>query len=57
MMKGQDDTSSNISHNTAFSTIFSQALSRRQVLQGGLVAAGMALLGGPMGSFLGRHAP
>jgi uncharacterized protein len=56
MMKGQDDTSANISHNPAFSAIFSQVLSRRRVLQGGLLAAGMALFGGPTGSVLGRRA-
>jgi uncharacterized protein len=56
MMKGQDDTSSNISQNTDFSAILTQALSRRRVLQGGLLAAGMALFGGPTGSVLGRRA-
>ena len=55
-MKGQDDTSSNMSQNPAFSAIFTQALSRRRVLQGGLLAAGMALFGGPTGSVLGRRA-
>ena len=54
--EGQDDTSSNISQNPAFSAIFTQALSRRRVLQGGLLAAGVALFGGPTGSVLGRSA-
>jgi uncharacterized protein len=56
MMKGQDDTSSNVSQNPAFSAIFNQALSRRRVLQGGLLAAGMALFGGLTGFVLGRSA-
>jgi len=55
-MKERHDTSTNESRNAAFSVILSQALSRRQVLQGGLVAAGMAFLSGPAGPFLGRHA-
>ena len=48
-MKERHDTSTNESRNATFSTILSQALSRRQVLQGGLLAAGMALFGGSTG--------
>jgi secreted PhoX family phosphatase len=46
-MKGRENTSANTSRNTTFSEMLRQGVYRRQVLQGGLVAAGMALAGGP----------
>jgi uncharacterized protein len=55
-MKEPYDTCSNKSKNAAFDAILSQGLLRRQVLQGGLVAAGAALLGRPASSLLGRPA-
>ena len=55
-MKGQEETNAHASHNSALSAIFSQALSRRRALQGGLLAAGVVLFGGPMGSVFDRRA-
>jgi secreted PhoX family phosphatase len=55
-MKEPHDTCSNESKNVAFNAILSQGLLRRQVLQGGLVAAGVALLGRPASSLFGRPA-
>jgi secreted PhoX family phosphatase len=55
-MKGRDDTSANMSGNTALREILSQGVLRRQMLQGGLVAAGMALAGGPLATLLHRVA-
>ena len=46
-MKGRDDTSANMSRNTTFKAMLRQGMSRRQVLQGGLVGAGLVLAGGP----------
>jgi uncharacterized protein len=45
-MKGQSDTMANTSGNTTFDEVLRQYCSRRQVVWGGLVAAGTALLGG-----------
>src|SRR5262245_54418590 len=45
-MKGQYDTMANTSGNTTFHEVLRQYWSRRQVVRGGLVAAGTALLGG-----------
>ena len=42
-MKGQQDTTANTSNNPAFTEILSQRWSRRQVVWGGLVAAGATL--------------
>jgi uncharacterized protein len=53
-MKEPHDTCSNESKNVAFDAILSQRLLRRQVLQGGLVAAGVVLLGRPASSLAGR---
>jgi uncharacterized protein len=55
-MKEAHDTCSNESKNVAFDAVLSQGLLRRQVLQGGLVAAGVALLGRPAASLIGRPA-
>src|SRR5688572_24889175 len=46
-MKGWENTSANMSRNTMFKAMLRQAMSRRQVLQGGLVGAGLVLAGGP----------
>ena len=45
-MKGQQDTTANTSSNPAFAEVLSQYWSRRQVLWGGLVAAGATLADG-----------
>ena len=45
-MKGQQDTTANTSSNPAFAEVLSQQVSRRQVLWGGLVAAGATLTDG-----------
>jgi uncharacterized protein len=55
-MKEPHDLCSNQSSNTSFDAILQQRLLRRQVLQGGLVAAGMTLLGGSGSFWLGRRA-
>src|SRR5262245_10166487 len=47
-MKYHDETVSNTSGNPCFTAILVERLSRRRVLQGGLVAAGMALLQGAL---------
>jgi uncharacterized protein len=46
-MKGWENTSANMSRNTMFKAMLRQGMSRRQVLQGGLVGAGLVLAGGP----------
>jgi secreted PhoX family phosphatase len=55
-MKDPHDASSNESGNTTFEAILSQGFLRRQVLQGGLVAAGLMLLGRAGSSVLTRRA-
>ena len=45
-MKGQQDTTANTSSNPTFAAMLSQHWSRRQVVWGGLVAAGVTLADG-----------
>jgi hypothetical protein len=55
-MQDHDETVSNTSTNPCFTQILVERLSRRRLLQGGLVAAGMAMLHGPMVSGRGQRA-
>ena len=55
-MQQRDETVSNTSSNPCFTQILVERLSRRRLLQGGLVAAGMAMLHGPLVSGRGQRA-
>jgi secreted PhoX family phosphatase len=55
-MKGRYDTTANASVNTTFDQVLRQHWSRRQVVRGGLVAAGVALLGAPAFPLPGQRA-
>ena len=55
-MKQHDETVSNTSSNPCFTQILVERLSRRRLLQGGLVAAGMTMLHGPLVSGRGQRA-
>ena len=55
-MQQRDETVSNTSSNPCFTQILVEHLSRRRLLQGGLVAAGMAMLHGPLVSGRGQRA-
>lgn len=55
-MQERHEAVSNGSRNATFNEILCQRLWRRQVLRGGLVAAGAVLAGGPVAPLLGRHA-
>jgi uncharacterized protein len=55
-VKGQQDTTANTSSNPAFAEVLSQHVSRRQVLWGGLVAAGVTLADGAGLARVRRHA-
>ena len=55
-MQQRDETVSNTSSNPCFTQILVEPLSRRRLLQGGLVAAGMAMLHSPLVSGRGQRA-
>jgi uncharacterized protein len=55
-MQQRDETVSNTSSNPCFTQILVERLSRRRLLQGGLVAAGMAMLHSPLVSGRGQRA-
>jgi secreted PhoX family phosphatase len=55
-MRDADDAVSNPASNPTFDEILARAVSRRRVLQGGLVAAGAALFGPAAGLVAGRRA-
>ena len=55
-MQHQEETVSNTSSNPCFTQILVERLSRRRLLQGGLVAAGLAMLRGPLVSGRGQRA-
>src|SRR5262245_15438676 len=55
-MKHHDQTVSNPSSNPCFTHILVEHLSRRRLLQGGLGAAGMVMLHGPLGHGRDQHA-
>src|SRR5512145_131419 len=55
-MQHHDETVSNTSSNPCFTQILVERLSRRRLLQGGLVAAGIAMLRSPLVSGRGQGA-
>src|SRR5262245_28936764 len=55
-MRDTDDIDANPSANPRFEDVLARAVSRRRVLQGGLLAAGAALLGPAADRLAGRQA-